>query len=255
MMSDDNARNIDILIAKHKKRLQALKEQQAVYGISADPHIPIEISEIEGEINKLQTHRQEIEIKSPSITTTQIDFSKLETLLSTSDWVEGDDESKRLLQLIFESTKAKHDGYVSYESAPCEYLSTLDKLWLKYSKGHFGLSVQNRIWQTIPKERESDEWKRVANFGIHLEWLGKNEINRNWGFFELLKQEKLRWVGTSEIWNRVWNITNIRELPQGYLPYLPTFSVNTKTVGGSPDVAPWSRWCFYYFKCIRNCQL
>lgn len=42
------------LIQRHQQRLQILKEQQATYGISVDPRIPIEIKDIETELEKLR---------------------------------------------------------------------------------------------------------------------------------------------------------------------------------------------------------
>lgn len=46
--------NIKELITVHHKRLQELKKQRAMYGISVDPRIPVEIDEIEAQIEKLQ---------------------------------------------------------------------------------------------------------------------------------------------------------------------------------------------------------
>lgn len=42
------------LIHNHNLRLQKLKEQQALYGISADPHLLVEIEDIETQIEQLQ---------------------------------------------------------------------------------------------------------------------------------------------------------------------------------------------------------
>ncbi len=49
------ADNLKKLITSKNRRLQKLKEQEAVYGISSDPHILIEIEDIETELEKLQT--------------------------------------------------------------------------------------------------------------------------------------------------------------------------------------------------------
>ena len=32
---------------------------------------------------------------------------------------------------------------------PCKDLKTIDKLWIKHSNGHFGFSVQKRIWESL----------------------------------------------------------------------------------------------------------
>jgi hypothetical protein len=43
------------LIIKHNRRLQELKEQKALHGISVDPKVSLEIEDIESEIARLQT--------------------------------------------------------------------------------------------------------------------------------------------------------------------------------------------------------
>jgi hypothetical protein len=50
----EDAAGIKSLIKRHKQRLQILKEQQATYGLSVDPKIPIEIKEIEQQIAQLR---------------------------------------------------------------------------------------------------------------------------------------------------------------------------------------------------------
>ena len=47
------------LIENHERRLKKLKEQEALHGKSVDPHILIEIEDIEKEIRKLQTELDE----------------------------------------------------------------------------------------------------------------------------------------------------------------------------------------------------
>ncbi|MFM6400419.1 GUN4 domain-containing protein, partial [Planktothrix sp.] len=37
----------------------------------------------------------------------------------------------------------------SINNFPCEDLRTIDQLWVKYSNGHFGFSIQKKIWLEI----------------------------------------------------------------------------------------------------------
>lgn len=49
-------------------------------------------------------------------------------------------------------TGKEKEGWVRVEDLkklPCTDLRTIDALWLKYSKGHFGFSVQRRIWLSL----------------------------------------------------------------------------------------------------------
>jgi hypothetical protein len=59
------------LIQTHQRRLQKLKEQQAVQGINVEPHIVIEIEDIEAELDKLQVELaglpgEELELPAPA---------------------------------------------------------------------------------------------------------------------------------------------------------------------------------------------
>lgn len=56
-----NRANIKKLIENHQRRLQILKEQQALYGQNTSPHILIEIRDIELEIEKLKMELEELE--------------------------------------------------------------------------------------------------------------------------------------------------------------------------------------------------
>ncbi|MFC1975002.1 NB-ARC domain-containing protein [Chloroflexota bacterium] len=79
--------DIKKLIRVNYKRLQKLKEKQALYGISVDPSVEIEIEEIEVEIENLQTELKEIE--------TQIE--PLSPVEQHRRIVDGLDEQRRIL--------------------------------------------------------------------------------------------------------------------------------------------------------------
>lgn len=49
------------IVSMQQRRLQKLREQQAMFGINTPPHILIEIEDLEAEINKLQSELGETE--------------------------------------------------------------------------------------------------------------------------------------------------------------------------------------------------
>ena len=55
------------------------------------------------------------------------------------------------------------------ENFPCQDLGTIDKLWVKYSGGKFGFSVQKQIYQDLGGTKDYDEkvWK---SFGDKVGW-------------------------------------------------------------------------------------
>jgi hypothetical protein len=63
-MSDSE--DTERLITNHSRRLQILKEQQALLGISADPKIVLEIEDIEAEIARLQAELTVVKASEPA---------------------------------------------------------------------------------------------------------------------------------------------------------------------------------------------
>lgn len=97
-------------------------------------------------------------------TTSQVETSRyanLETLLQTQQWHEADQETYRLMI----TTVGKEDGQFlnsdDLKTFPCEDLQMLDRLWVKYSDGKWGFSVQKRIWEDCGSPTDYDEFKRT----------------------------------------------------------------------------------------------
>lgn len=55
------------------------------------------------------------------------------------------------------------------EKFPCSDLRTIDQLWIKYSDGKFGFSVQKKIYQSLGGTKEYDE-KVYCSFGDKVGW-------------------------------------------------------------------------------------
>jgi hypothetical protein len=75
-----------------------------------------------------------------------IDYSTLRDLLKAGDWRAADEETyKTMIQAVGKSPGnyfTKHDLL----TFPCADLHTIDRLWVKYSQGKFGFSVQKQIY-------------------------------------------------------------------------------------------------------------
>ena len=75
-----------------------------------------------------------------------LDYSGLRDLLKAQNWKAADKETfKVMLQAADRQKKGWLDAD-SIKNFPCTDLRTIDQLWVKYSNGHFGFSVQKRIW-------------------------------------------------------------------------------------------------------------
>ena len=81
-----------------------------------------------------------------------IDYNRLRDLLADRKWKEADEET---LAVLFKAAAQEHEGFLDIESIetfPCTDLRTIDRLWVKYSNGRFGFSVQKRIWESVVRE-------------------------------------------------------------------------------------------------------
>ncbi|MEA5558566.1 GUN4 domain-containing protein [Nodularia spumigena] len=73
-------------------------------------------------------------------------YAQLAYYLAAGMWKEADKET---LKVMLEVAGCEKQGYLELEDIrqfPCEDLRTIDKLWVDYSNGHFGFSVQKEIY-------------------------------------------------------------------------------------------------------------
>ncbi|MBD2390258.1 serine/threonine-protein kinase [Aphanizomenon flos-aquae NRERC-008] len=104
-----------------------------------------------------------------SLQTSNMDYRKLRDYLAQGKWKEADEETRRVMLAV---AKQEKEGWLddkSIDNFPCEDLSIIDKLWVKYSDGKFGFSIQKRIYQGFGRTREynSEIWRQ---FGDKVGW-------------------------------------------------------------------------------------
>jgi len=78
-----------------------------------------------------------------------IDYQNLRDLLRSAEWESADIETTRVM---CEASGRQKEGYLlnsDMEKFPCADLQTIDRLWVKYSGGKFGFSVQKKIWLSV----------------------------------------------------------------------------------------------------------
>ncbi len=98
-----------------------------------------------------------------------VNYSRLQQLLAARKWKEADQETtKVMLQVAGRQT----EGWLrTFDIAnfPCEDLRTIDQLWLHYSNGKFGFSVQKEIYESLGGTREYNQ-KVWEKFGDCVGW-------------------------------------------------------------------------------------
>jgi hypothetical protein len=98
-----------------------------------------------------------------------MNYRKLRDYLAQGKWKEADEETRRVMLAVAKLEKEGWLDYKSIDNFPCEDLSIIDKLWVKYSDGKFGFSIQKRIYQGFGGTREynSEIWRQ---FGDKVGW-------------------------------------------------------------------------------------
>ncbi|WP_293138885.1 GUN4 domain-containing protein [Okeania sp. SIO3I5] len=110
--------------------------------------------------------------------------STLENLLKQKKWNEADMETARCMLKVADREKEGSLDREDIENFPCTDLRTIDRLWVKYSDGKFGFSVQKKIYHSLGGTKEYD-WRVWKNFGNQVGWMQGDD--------ELIKRDELTW--------------------------------------------------------------
>jgi hypothetical protein len=134
------------------------------------------------------------------VSAVEMDYIKLRDLLAAKKWKEADLETGRVMLKV---AGMEEEGWLNSESMekfPCEDLRTIDQLWVKYSNGRFGFSVQKRIYQSLGGTSKYDE-KVCDKFADKVGWRKKNQwlYYNNLTFSEKAPEAHLpcSWVGVA----------------------------------------------------------
>ncbi|MEG4343634.1 serine/threonine-protein kinase [Microcoleus sp. A003_D6] len=112
---------------------------------------------------------------TPMVSAVGMDYTNLRDLLAAGKWKEADEETARVMLKVAGREKKGGLNSESIDNFPCEDLRTIDQLWVKYSDGRFGFSVQKRIYQSLGGTREHDReiWEA---FGDRVGWRVNGEF-------------------------------------------------------------------------------
>ncbi|WP_377473372.1 MAG: GUN4 domain-containing protein [Microcoleus anatoxicus] len=152
--------------------------------------------EMIGEVIKRQQENEQY--SQDNSVSSNVDYTNLRDLLAAKKWKEADQETEKVMERVIlkiamgleeekwldeEETRHITEHITEYiEKFPCEDLRTIDQLWVKYSNGHFGFSVQKRIYQSLggTSEYDGEVWERFGNrvgWRQNNKWLYYNELN------------------------------------------------------------------------------
>lgn len=104
-----------------------------------------------------------------------VDYAPLQQLLMEQQWEEADRLTSSILRQLA-GAAAVQRGYVYYSEVPAMAavdLDSLDRLWVCYSRGRFGFSVQGRllgscngVWEQLWAKlawKQAGQWTRYPN--------------------------------------------------------------------------------------------
>jgi hypothetical protein len=139
-------------------------------------------------------------------------YTKLEEYLTNHQWKEADKETYRLMITTVGKEEGQWFEREDLLNFPCEELLAIDTLWVKYSKGRFGFSVQKKIYvecgAKLDGEYPGDEiWEE---FGDRVGW----RKDGKWLFYDNLEPSLsssqgifpycVVWVGCWLLLEREW---------------------------------------------------
>jgi serine/threonine protein kinase len=128
-----------------------------------------------------------------------VNYSRLQQLLAARKWKEADQETAKVMCQVAQNS----EGWLRVEDIdnfPCEDLRTINQLWLHYSNGKFGFSVQKEIYESLGGTRQYNQ-KVWEKFGARVGW-------RKRGMFGMFGGE---WVSYSDL-------TFNMQAPKAHLP-------------------------------------
>lgn len=98
-----------------------------------------------------------------------VSYTRLRDLLKAGEWKEADQETRKVM---LKAASREKEGWLyidSIEQFPCTDLRTIDQLWVKYSSGRFGFSVQKRIWESMGGNPKAN-YEAWCKFGDRVGW-------------------------------------------------------------------------------------
>ena len=108
-------------------------------------------------------------VSVPLVSAAGVDYTRLHELLVAKRWKEADYET---YQRMIEVADRKSQGWLRIEDTknfPSQDLGIIDKLWLRYSNGMFGFSVQKQVYQSLGGTQRYNQ-KVVEDFGDKVGW-------------------------------------------------------------------------------------
>lgn len=159
------------------------------------PRVALKLAVTSEEISET-TPAEELTIPKYLPSACGVDYVPLATFLATGDFLSADDFTRNnLIKISGAESKGRNFVYwTEVHGIPAVDLVTMERLWLQFSNGNFGYSVQKRVWDV-----------EKGNFDSFIRRIGWTKVDNG-------IERKLRWFGQNEF------IYDLEKAPKGHLP-------------------------------------
>jgi uncharacterized caspase-like protein len=141
-----------------------------------------------------------------------IDYRKLRNLLKAKKWREADEETTNLILKLAHREQQNNLQVESIENIPETDLKTIDTLWVKYSNGRFGFSVQKDIWQSLRSSKAADYVLALA--------IGNDNVANSETCIDFVNRVGWR---LKDSWIEYSDLNFSDDAPPGHLPFFGFF--------------------------------
>ncbi|NET36967.1 MAG: GUN4 domain-containing protein [Cyanothece sp. SIO1E1] len=138
-------------------------------------HLAEQVSAIQVQLQQLPTLAERLaQLEGDISLVTDVQrYGKLRHHLAAGQWFEADQETIRLVMEIAGQADLEELTPNDIQKFPCNQLQIIDKLWLAYSHGRFGFSVQAQMYRSLGGTLETtigQDVELVERWGEHLGW-------------------------------------------------------------------------------------
>ena len=182
-----------------------------------------------------------------------IDYSKLRDFLAAKQWQAADQETAAIMLKIAGKESASRLTGQDIQKFPCEELGRINQLWLDFSDGRFGFTVQKQIWEQVGGLVNSDDSETYSRFADRVGW----RKNGSW-----LDYSQLRFNSNSH------STSPLGHLPRVMVVFWPTVAGDEtfKERDFLEAIAQAENWteeeigdlfegCVYLFSRLKDCNL
>jgi energy-coupling factor transporter ATP-binding protein EcfA2 len=151
-------------------------------------------------------------------------YHQLAYYLAAGMWEDADKETLKVMLEVAGREKQGYLGIKDIEEFPCEDLRIIDQLWVNYSNGHFGFSVQKQIYLEVGGilrgQTTSSPPKKILAPFLSLFRMGSMLNTEEVQIYEAYKcfGEGVGWIVNNR-WIERSEVKFSTEASKGHLPY------------------------------------